>query len=79
MLSKKFLEQNPHAARCGEFRKALDEDEEDTFITFLAMEGYRTTYYIRGKPDFVSDGDGNLDDMTGSEKILYCPFCGEKL
>lgn len=74
-----FLEVNPHAVKCEKFRKALSEDEEDTFTTFVAVEGHSTRYFIRGQPDFVDDGDGHYDDMTGSEEIFYCPFCGTKL
>lgn len=74
-----LLEVNPHATKCKEFLEAIDEDENDFFITFLAMEGYKTTYYIKGKPNFTDDGCGHYDDMTGSREILFCPFCGEKL
>lgn len=73
------LEVNPHAKVCEKFRKALDVEEDDTFITFLAMEGYPTSYYIRGSPSYADDGDGHFDDMTETEEISYCPFCGEKL
>lgn len=34
---------------------------------------------IHGAPDYANDGDGYIDDMTGTYQILFCPFCGVKI
>lgn len=55
---------------CNEMGKRIEDE------TIEKRVGY---YYIRGKPEFVDDGDDYWDDMTGSAEIHYCPFCGKKL
>ena len=79
MANEWFLKVNPHAVECDSFRKAISADSPDTFISFIDLDNAPTCYFIRGKPYRVDDGDDCYDDMSGSEEIFFCPFCGKGL
>lgn len=57
----------------------LAEAVKGEFIERTKYHDDSLTFFIRGRPSMVDDGDGHFDDMSGSEIITNCPFCGSTL